>query len=131
MTNIHPFVADALKALEDGRARVTALNDDAHRLAALFAAHPDIPAHGYIQESTGCVAYNANPDTMANLAGLLRDLRAAYPDAKYQVTEAPEHGLIHYYLGPLYLRVALSRKCTFKKVGSETVEKPIYELVCE
>ena len=100
-------------------------------VAEIFAKHPEVTAQGYVQSSTNCIAYTSCPETMEQLAGLLRDLRASFPEHELRITKQPDQGRIHYYLGPVYLVAALARKCTFKKVGVETVEKPVYELVCE
>lgn len=128
--HLHPHITAALDALDQERRQILARNDDVIRIAGIFAHHPSIPADGGVQ-SSGTIAYCLTPDNMTDLAVLLRDLRAAYPDGRYSTKQEPDESLMHYWIGPMYLRVALSRKCTFRKVGVEMMEKPVYELVCE
>lgn len=131
MSNLHPNVVAALARLDRCRQEIINANSAAERVTEILARHPLVPNCGGMVQDSGCVAYHLYPETMEAQADLMREIRAAFPDGTCRVKQDPEGQQIQYHLGQLYFCAVFNKKCTFKKVGTETVEKPVYELVCE
>lgn len=132
MTLSAPVLA-ALVALEKSRLLIVAADRDAHDLVRILDGHPLCHLiHVVGVQSSGCVAVTFAPETMDALAALIRDVRARWADSCYRAQEAPEVGEIRYWIGnKVYLCAQLTKKCSFQKAGTETVERNVYKLVCE
>jgi hypothetical protein len=128
---MHPNVATALERLDRCRKQILDANVPAERVTEILARHPLVTHCGGMVQDSGCVAYHLYPETMDALADFMRDIRAAFPDGTLGVKQAPEAQQIQYHLGNLYFCAVFAKKCSFKQKGTETVERPVYELVCE
>lgn len=126
-------VLAALAALEKSRLAIISADGDAHSLVRILDGHPLCHLiHVVGVQASGCVAATFAPETMDALAGLIRDVRAQWAGSQYRAQEVPEVGEIRYWIGnKVYLCAQLTKKCSFQKAGTETVERPVYRLVCE
>ena len=127
--NLHKWTVNECEQMRRDIARLERDDKKCHDIAAIMRAH-SLPEENGAVQSSGCIAICLYPDAIAEAAPFLRDMRE-YLGVKLEAELSPDEQIIRYHAGGVLIVIRLTKKCTFKKVGEETVIKPIYEITCE
>lgn len=128
---ISPILAEALSLLDRFRDHLLSRAADCHFATSLAAKYPQLVTGCCLQENTGAIVISCCPERIDDMAPILRELRARSGCAITPRLD-PERHCIHYQDGGRwYVFATLTQHCTFKQVGTKTVEQPVYEISCK
>lgn len=128
--SVPAILADALADIERNRVKCLSMEEDCRWVVGLLDRHPAV--HGAATLFHGTMVYLAiscSPERLDDLAPLLRELRER-TGYKIDVRKYPEDGKVCYQVGEWFVAAYLGKNCTFKQVGTKTVEQPVYEISC-
>lgn len=129
-TAMPSILATALAEIDRQRAELVALEADCRWALELIARHPAVSAYATVYHGMSVyIGITCQPARLDDMAPLLREIRER-TGKPVEVRQLPDQSRICYGIGSWHVSAWLSKQCTFRQVGTKTVEQPVYEIQC-
>ena len=133
-TTHHQWIEEQRAAMIDRMASIESRQRHCEIISDILARNPQVESSGRFLDCSDTLMVYLHPESLADIATVMREIRHEN-DCPMPADPSPDSDSIFYLgygkLGNVMVRAFLQKKCTFKKVGEETVVKPIYQVTCE